>query len=173
MTCVGKCNLFFAALYIKNVTPGTKNTADCCIFAWYIFADYGNTDCGVYKQGIQNYKDFCLRIFYIDFKSINWIYFTIWISYCIWQYIFLCMLFFLKNSSRDANFPHMLQYCLRSCWGALWVMFNPKLFKATARPWLNPSSACWTGWRNRLGFSWDRRNSWYLIWSFMSDIPGM
>ena len=23
---------------------------------------YGNTGCGVFKQGIQNYKDFCLRI---------------------------------------------------------------------------------------------------------------
>ena len=27
-----------------------------------MYHDYGNTGCGVFKRGIQNLKDFCLRI---------------------------------------------------------------------------------------------------------------
>ena len=29
---------------------------------WGRYARYGNTGCGVFKRGVQNYKDFCLRI---------------------------------------------------------------------------------------------------------------
>ena len=30
--------------------------------ALYYTSQYGNTGCGVFKRGVQNWKDFCLRI---------------------------------------------------------------------------------------------------------------
>ena len=44
------CLIHYSLFYAFN-TPFIKE-----------YAPYGNTGCGVFKRGIQNQKDFCLRI---------------------------------------------------------------------------------------------------------------
>ena len=64
-------------LYAENYTSGTKQSLDSrpvlqtvTLQSHYLYCtqnknlsgSYGNTGCGVFKRGVQNQKDFCLRI---------------------------------------------------------------------------------------------------------------
>ena len=55
------CNVGFSrksylTSHIAHAHDGKKENVD------NVFARYGSTGCGVFKQGVQNKKDFCLRI---------------------------------------------------------------------------------------------------------------
>ena len=49
-------NIFKAETFKRLLTEDPSIDALCC------FVGYGNTGCGVFKRGIQNWKDFCIRI---------------------------------------------------------------------------------------------------------------